>query len=74
MQLTVCQYVYTGGMEDGFTARIMHYARFPSERERLKNQAIRLATCLAEQLCQVSFSIESDEENIYYQLKGHKKN
>lgn len=73
VQLAPCQYVYTGGMEDGFTVRIMHYARFPSHRERLQSQAERLAFALAEKLCQVSFSIESDEDNTYYQLKGFDK-
>ena len=73
VQLSPYQYVYTGGMEDGFTARIMHYAQFPSERERLQGQAERLAVLLAEGLNQVSYSIESDLDNVYYQLEGFRK-
>ena len=73
VQLAACQYIYTGGMEEGFTARIMHYARFPSQRERLRNQAERLGCLLAEKLCQLSFSIESDKESAYYQREGFSK-
>lgn len=73
VQLTQCQYVYTGGMEDGFTVRIMHYARFPSERERLQSQAERLAALLAEALSQISYSIESDVDCVYYQREGFNK-
>lgn len=73
VQLSPCQYIYTGGMEDGFTARIMHYARFPSTRERLSEQAKELANLLAEELCQLSYSIESDMFSTYYQREGFTK-
>ena len=59
--------------EDGFTARIMHYARFPSTRERLSEQAKELANLLAEELCQLSYSIESDMFSTYYQREGFTK-
>lgn len=73
VQLAPCQYIYTGGMEDGFTIRIMHYARFPSERQRLQGQAERLAELLAEGLSQLSYSIESDIDCRYYQREGFNK-
>lgn len=67
VQLAACDYIYTGGMETGFTARIMHYARFPKEESELLDQAQRLAYILCEHLGQMSFSIETPRESIYYQ-------
>lgn len=68
VQLNPCSYIYTGGLEEGFTARIMHYARFPSSRKRLRSQAARLAKWLASELAQASYSIESDLSCTYHEV------
>lgn len=73
VQLSLCDYIYTGGLEQGFTVRFMHYARFPSEREVLEKQAEELAFILAEELGQISFTIESDIGSAYYQKENFNK-
>lgn len=67
VQLAPCEYIYTGGMEAGFTCRIMNYARFPADKAAIDNKAERLARILCQELCQISFSIESPEACRYYQ-------
>ena len=66
-QLTECDYVYTGGKESGFTARVMCYPRFLKTDEQLLDEATRFAYLLAEVLCQKSFSIETSHDTIYFQ-------
>lgn len=73
VQMASCDYIYTGSMESGFTARIMHYARFPKEKDSIEDQALRLAMFLAEELCQASFSIETTDKSSYYEDAKIKK-
>lgn len=67
VQLAPCEYVYTGGMEAGFTCRIMNYARFPADKTTIDDKAERLARMLCQELCQISFSIETPNSCRYYQ-------
>lgn len=69
VQVWPCQYVYTGGLEDGFIVSLMNYARFPQDKETLGYKAIELAGQLAHELCQASFSIEGPDESAYYENK-----
>ena len=66
-QITACDYVYTGGLEAGITARVICYPRFPKTDEVLFAEAEEFAFGLAEKLCQKSFTIESSTDTIYYQ-------
>lgn len=72
VQLQECDYIYTGGAESGFTARIMHYARFPKEKDEIYSQAERLAYRLCRELGQTSFSIETPQESIYFETEFKK--
>lgn len=67
VQLQPCEYIYTGGLESGFTARILSYARFPKSDGDILNQAFRLAETLCRRLGQVSFSIETPHKCAYYE-------
>lgn len=69
VQITQCDYVYTGGVEAGFTARIMAYARFPKDNEELKDQACRLGHRLCRELGQISFSVETKDTSIYFETE-----
>lgn len=73
VQVWPCKYVYTGGMEDGFVASIMSYARFPQTKDELGSKAVTLAGMLANDLCQASFSIEGPDTCDYYQNDNIKK-
>lgn len=72
-QLTACEYVYTGGVEQGFTARVMAYPRFPKSQSELTGEAIGLGQFLAEKLGQVSFSVESWDTTYYFTHPTFKK-
>lgn len=66
VQLAPCDYVYTGGVESGFTARVICYPRFPKTLEDLTHEAVALGDFLAEELGQVSFSVETSEKTYYF--------
>lgn len=65
-QLTKVQYCYTGGEEEGLTARVIAYPRFPKSSEDLFNEMKAFADVLAEKLCQKSFTIETKTDTFYY--------
>lgn len=73
VQIWPCRYVYTGGTEDGFVVSIMNYARFPKTKVEIEKMAISLATMLADELCQASFSIEGPDNSDYYQNDAIRK-
>ncbi|QGZ13964.1 hypothetical protein PP939_gp202 [Rhizobium phage RL38J1] len=54
-------YIYTGGEEEGFKIRLVHYPRFPAEREDLFTKARDLGILLMYDLTQTSFSIVGDD-------------
>lgn len=67
VQFWPCRYIYTGGAEDGFVVSFMSYARFPRTKSEVEQRSISLATMLADELCQSSFSIEGPDSCDYYQ-------
>jgi len=54
-------YVYTGGLEDGVCVTLIHYPRFPSTCEDLRDRAVSLAHHLRQRLHQSSFSVEGPD-------------
>ncbi|WPK19543.1 hypothetical protein [Salmonella phage SD-1_S14] len=73
VQLIPCEYIYTGGLESGMCARIIQYPRFPKEEVYLNRDVLNYAKGLAEELCQKSFTIERNNDTIYYERNGLKK-
>ncbi|AGC34724.1 hypothetical protein ACQ29_gp044 [Escherichia phage PBECO4] len=75
VQLIPCEYIYTGGLESGMCARIIQYPRFPKEEVYLNRDVLNYAKGLAEELCQKSFTIERNNDTIYYESDEplHKK-
>lgn len=73
VQLSECDYIYTGGCERGMTARIMQYPRFERPENEILDMAVELGTFLAQELCQISFSIETPYNTTYYQAEGYEK-
>lgn len=69
-QISSCDYVYTGGKEEGITARVICYPRFPKTDKVLFNEAESFAFGLANKMCQKSFTIESSTDTIYYQSEN----
>lgn len=66
VQLVPCEYIYTGGMEAGFSVRFMNYARFPCEQDEIDAAAFQLACQLCRELCQLSFTIETPHTSSYF--------
>lgn len=64
---------FTVGLEDGFIASIISYARLPQTMDELGSKAETLAGMLANELCQASFSIEGPITCDYYQNDSIKK-
>ena len=73
VQLLPCSYIYTGGEEDGVVARIMQYPRLERPEQEILDMAIELGGYLAQEMCQVSFSIETPYNTTYYQAEGFEK-
>lgn len=73
VQLSPCSYVYTGGVEDGMTVRLMQYPRFQRSEVEILEMAQELGSYLAQELCQISFSIETPYNTTYYQADGYEK-
>ena len=73
VQIAHCSYIYTGGVEDGMTVRIMQYPRFERPEHEILGMAVELGTYLAQELCQVSVSIETPYNTTYYQAEGYEK-
>ena len=73
VQLIPARYIYTGGMETGFIARLINYPRFEKEPNQIATEAKQIGAALAAHLSQVSFSIETPVRTGYYQLEGFEK-
>lgn len=73
VQVMECDYIYTGGAESGVTVRIMQYPRFERAEQEIQDMSLELGKYLAQQLCQVSFSIETPYNTTYYQAEGYEK-
>lgn len=73
VQIEPCSYVYTGGTEEGMTVRIMQYPRFQRPEQEIMEMAEELGKYLAQELCQISFSIETPYNTTYYQAEGYEK-
>ena len=73
VQVIPCSYIYTGGEEEGILVRLMQYPRFPRPEHEILEMAVELGQYLAQELCQVSFSIETPENVVYYQAEGYEK-
>lgn len=73
VQVTECDYVYTGGRESGFTVRFINYPRFPKDDASVLANAEELAEILAEKLGQISYTIERSGVTTYYQRDGYEK-
>ena len=70
VQVAECEYVYTGGREKGFTARILAYPRFPKADASIFMEARQLGELLLDTLGQMSFSIETPRETVYFEREG----
>lgn len=66
IQLTPCDYIYTRGLESGFTARVINYPRIPKGEDGILDEVTELGKYLGEQLCQKSFSIETSNKTYYF--------
>lgn len=73
VQISPCTYIYTGGAEEGMTVRLMQYPRFQIPEVDILVMAMELGSYLAQELCQISFSIETPDNTIYYQADGYEK-
>lgn len=66
VQLAPCEYIYTRGLELGFTARVLNYPRFPKGADGVWDEVRSLGIYLAEELAQKSFSIETRGRTYYF--------
>lgn len=73
VQLAECDYIYTGGLERGMTVRLMQYPRFERPKQEIVEMAVELGKYLAQELCQISFSIETPDNTFYFQAEGYEK-
>ena len=69
VQVTECDYIYTGGRESGFTARLINYPRFPKENIKILDDAVKLGKLLLTELAQTSFSVETPENTFMFSTK-----
>lgn len=66
-QIAPCDYVYSGGCEQGMTIRCIHYPRFPvNGPDTLLGRLMFLASELAAELGQKSYTIETVDNTIYF--------
>lgn len=74
-QVQKCTYVYTGGVEEGVTVRVIRYPRFKKPIDEIVEQVERLAQVLANKLCQKSYTIENSNSTVYFTSDNplHKK-
>lgn len=70
VQLIECEYIYTGGLEKGFIVRFIQYPRFYKLETEILSQVRKYAQILAEELGQVSYTIEDLAETYHYRMKG----
>lgn len=64
--LTPCDYIYSGGQEEGVCVTLIHYPRFQSTPAALLDKARRLAVQLQRSLFQRSYTIEGSDFTEFY--------
>lgn len=64
-----CQFPYKYGCEDGAKITLINYARFPLATEQLRTKAEEIASFVAEECCQGSYSIIGAGASVYYTRK-----
>lgn len=72
VQVSECSYIYTGGREEGFTARFINYPVYPKSEELIKRDAVSLGEYLAKELGQISFTIETPKNITTYSFRSDK--
>lgn len=61
------KYIYTGGMEDGFKIRLIHYPRFETNDVfTIFDKAVDLANLLMVELSQTSYTIITPEKTYWF--------
>lgn len=65
-----CEYIYSGGSESGVCVTRIDYGRFPESEESISVKVRALASNLADQLFQKSYSIEGPELTEYHKRRG----
>lgn len=71
VSLESVDYIYTGGMEQGFVIRLINYPRFQSSSGEIKDNAIRIAETLLEDLGQGSCSVVCSDETIFISRRNN---
>lgn len=64
-----CEYIYTGGNENGIKIRLVNYPRFPKENEEIIKLAMQLALLLIKKLDQQTALIITPEKTIWLNNK-----
>ena len=65
VSVTDCDFVYTGGAEDGVSVGLVNYPRFPTELETLRTTATKLANALMIALSQLSVLIVGPDVTVW---------
>lgn len=69
VHIEAVDYIYTGGEESGFKVGLVHYPRFPSTTDKLREQATILAGMLQKRLCQHSYLIVGPDETEWFSAR-----
>ncbi|AKE44884.1 hypothetical protein AU106_gp253 [Sinorhizobium phage phiM9] len=64
-------YIYTGGEEEGFKIRLIHYPRFKSDSYVIYDKAVELGDKLMVELAQTSYSIITPELTFWHSRRPH---
>ena len=64
------KYIFGGGSEDGVRVGLIQYPKFPESIECLMEKAEMIGKKLCEANFQFSFTIVSDDRNVYYSRRG----
>lgn len=67
VQVHKCDYIYTGGMENGLLIRVIQYPRFYKEVTQIKEDFIAFSHSMGEVLYQKSFTVEFPDDTLYFQ-------
>jgi hypothetical protein len=63
--LEACEYIYTGGAEQGFRVGLINYPRFPKTPQELVERAHIIADELRVKCCQWSYTIQGPGGSVY---------
>jgi hypothetical protein len=64
--VTPTTYVYTAGVEEGVTVRLINYPRFPKQPEEIWERAKLVARELMDDLYQHSCTLEDPARTVWY--------